>query len=98
MNQRAPAVSAQFLLCNSAARDWRKAGHRLEVVEIHGIANVLTRGVAERLEVPGVALALVERGVDKAAPALTLAHTSVQFGEVPTFPNLGAKLGDECGA
>ena len=52
-------------------------------------------GVAERLEIPRLDLALAERGVDEPAPALAHAHAGVQFGEVPALGDLGAKVGDE---
>ena len=80
------------------AADPRKAGHGFEVVEVHGVADVLPRSVAERLEIPGVDLALVERRGDQPAPALALAHFPVQFGQVPAPPDLGAEAGDKLSA
>jgi hypothetical protein len=57
----------------------RKSRHRLEIVEVHAVAHVLPRGVAERLKVPGANLALAERGADKTSPALTFTHAGVEF-------------------
>ena len=96
-NQR-EASFPQFLLSNSAPRDRRKAGHRLEVIEVHGIADVLARGLSERLEIPGLDFALVERGVDEPAPALAFANPRIQFDEIPALSSLGAKIGDDLGS
>ncbi len=79
----------------SAPLNRRKARHGLEVVEIHRIAHILLRGVAERLEIPGVGPAPAERRVDETATALVSADAPVQFGEVPALRDLGAKVGDE---
>ena len=78
-----------------AARDRWKAGHRLEVIEVHGIADVLTRRLLERLEIPGLDLTLAQRGVDEPAPALAIADSRIQFGEVPALADFGAKVGDD---
>ena len=78
--------------------DRRKAGHRLEVVEVHGIADVLTRRLLERLEIPGLDFAPVKRRVDKTAPALAVADPGVQFSHIPTLSDLRAKIGDDSSA
>ena len=88
-----PAVEFQ------APRDRRKARPRLEVLEIHGIADVLTSMLFwNGWKSQAWILPLFERRVDKPASALALADPRVQFDEVPTFRNFGAKLGDERGA
>ena len=75
----------------------RKARHRLEVVEVHAVADILARGVAERLEVPGADLALGQSRVDEPAAALAFAHLRVERGEIPALCDLGAERGDPVG-
>src|SRR6516162_6399458 len=62
----------------SAAHDRGKAGPCLEAVEVHRIADVFTRGVAERREIPSVDLALAQRCGDEPASALAQAHAPVR--------------------
>jgi hypothetical protein len=42
-----------------------------------------------------VDLALAQRGVDDTAPALAQAHARVEFRQVPSLADFGARVGDE---
>src|SRR5579871_3132500 len=75
-----------------------EARARFEVVEVHAVAHVLFRRVAERLEIPRPDCALRQGGVDETAPMLAFAHGGVERGEIPAARRLRAERRNLSGA
>ena len=61
------------------------------------MADILLRGVAVGLEVPGARLSDTQRGVDDPAPALTCAHLGIESREVPSARDFPAEFVDAFG-
>src|SRR5260221_6889535 len=69
--------------CVVSLTDAREARRGLDVVEVEMVAHVLSAGIAEGLEVPGMVRAGRQGGGDEMAAALAGDHALAQARQVP---------------